>query len=431
MSQHADFSPSGSEKRYLCPASYAVERDLPDEDSAYSSAGTDRHELQAACLRTGKDADYYLGKRTENGAEITDDMTDAVQWCVDKIRVYAQGGTMFVEQRVNYSSHVGIDEHEGWGTPDVSIIAAGGEELIIVDSKHGYLDVFASTEEGVQAYLESEAEEEVEVKGNRQCMDYALGALTEYALFGDFKRIRLVILQPAKQRVSEWDCTIDELMQFAKEEAYAIEQCKNAQAIHEADGLKPTSSYFNPVIKACRFCRFSGQCGALANHVKQLAYRAGNEEPVDPAALSDMELGAAIDSADLVGVWLRAIRAEGERRAFAGMPPRGAAGPYKLVQGRKGNRRWQDEQSAEVQLRAMRLKRDQMYNSKLKTPPQLEKVLKENPRQWKKLQPLITQNEGGISLAPASDKRPAYVPENPADDFEDISGEKNVSSQAA
>ena len=432
MSQHADFNPSGSEKRKLCPASYAVERGLPDRESEYSEEGTDCHELAAACLRTGNAADFYLGKRMANGYEVTDEMVEPVQKYVDKVLEYAAGHTMLVEQRLTYAPLVNvISDDEGWGTADVVIITCDGEELQLHDGKFGRgIKVDAFTEETpteVRDYLGSDEEERETAKGNRQLMDYALGAYNEFALLGNFKRIRLVIHQPRLGHLSEWDCTIEDLMQFAKEEQYAIEQCQNANRIHETTGLDPSSSYFNPQIKACRFCLFSGQCAALAKHVREVV-----QPPAIPlASLSETELGHALDEAPLVSVWLKAIRAEAERRAFAGTPPVGKEGSYKLVRGRRGNRKFEDEAAAEAELKAMRLKREQMYNSKLKSPPQLEKVLKDKPRLWKRLQSLITQSEGGISLAPASDKRPAYVPENPADDFEDISGEKNVSSQAA
>jgi hypothetical protein len=67
----------------------------------------------------------------------------------------------------------------------------------------------------------------------------------------------------------------------------------------------------------------------------------------------------------------------------------------------------------------MRLKQEQMYNFKLISPTQADKLLaKESPRRWKKVEALITQHDGSPSVAPESDKRPALVIAPPADDFE-------------
>jgi len=59
-----------------------------------------------------------------------------------------------------------------------------------------------------------------------------------------------------------------------------------------------------------------------------------------------------------------------------------------------------------------------MYNKKLISPTQAEKLLKPTPRRWAKVIDQITQNDGKPSVAPESDKRPAL---SRADDFADVS----------
>jgi hypothetical protein len=94
----------------------------------------------------------------------------------------------------------------------------------------------------------------------------------------------------------------------------------------------------------------------------------------------------------------------------------------KLVQGRRGARQWLSTEEAEALLKSMRLKQEQMYNFKLISPTQADKLLaKESPRRWKKVEALITQRDGSPSVAPESDKRPALVIAPPADDFEVVS----------
>jgi hypothetical protein len=121
----------------------------------------------------------------------------------------------------------------------------------------------------------------------------------------------------------------------------------------------------------------------------------------------------------LVEDWCKGIRARVERELLAGNQVDG----WKLVQGRKGARKWSSEDEAEQTLRRMKLKVEDMYDLKLISPTTAEKLSKAGtigPRQWPQLQALITQSEGGLSVAPASDKRPAANPVASADAFEAI-----------
>ena len=54
------------------------------------------------------------------------------------------------------------------------------------------------------------------------------------------------------------------------------------------------------------------------------------------------------------------------------------------------------------------------------TAEKLAKAGTIGPRQWPALQALITQSEGGLSVAPASDKRPAASVTAKAEDFADL-----------
>jgi hypothetical protein len=408
VSEHAKFSPSGAHRWMSCPASMAVESEIPDQTSAYAEEGTKAHALAEALLRVelnGCDGPDVFDAEAML-ADADEDMREHVGKYVDLVLRMSQNHTLLVEQRVNFGAAIGVPEDEAFGTSDAVILTADGEELMVVDLKYG---------QGVRVSAEE----------NEQLMLYALGALNEFAMLGDFKRVRLVIHQPRLDSVSEWDCTVEHLMAFAEKAKYAALQCQNASVFHRSKALEPSSSYFYPTNEGCRFCRYAGKCEALARHVNGVVFDDFEAigEPLKPEQLLPDKLGRALDAAPLIEHWLKAVRAEAERQAFAGQPPIGKDGPYKLVQGRMGNRKFRDEAEAEAALKAMRLKQDEMYTFNLKTPPQLEKVLKENPRKWAKLQPLITQTEGGVSLAPATDKRPAFSPPSAVDDFTDLTGE--------
>jgi len=132
---------------------------------------------------------------------------------------------------------------------------------------------------------------------------------------------------------------------------------------------------------------------------------------------SDEQLGLLMESIDLVEGWAKAVRAELERRMLAG----GEVPGFKLVKGREGIRKFSDAAEAEKMMKSMRLKQDVMYDWTLISPTTAEKLYADGiigKKQWPKLQALITRSEGGLSVAPAADKRPAVVITPVADDFE-------------
>ena len=70
----------------------------------------------------------------------------------------------------------------------------------------------------------------------------------------------------------------------------------------------------------------------------------------------------------------------------------------------------------------MRLKVEEMYDLKLISPTNAEKLQKAaviGPRQWTKVQDLIVRPDGKPTVAPESDKRPA-LEVNPLNDFETV-----------
>ena len=121
-------------------------------------------------------------------------------------------------------------------------------------------------------------------------------------------------------------------------------------------------------------------------------------------------LGAVLAKADLIEGWLDAVRAEAHRRLTVGDKVPG----WKLVTGKRGNRAWSNSTEAEALMKE---------TFRLKSPTKAEELHKAEaigPRQWPKLQALITQADGKPSVAPESDKRPALQVTPVADEFEAV-----------
>lgn len=386
MSTHAQRSPSGASGWLEC-AGWASD----PKGSKYADEGTAAHELAAQCLTSGTDTRDHLGLPItvgENTFTVDDEMVlavgDYVSYVRDVVKGTGTGGELLVEQKLSIEAITG--EPGAKGTSDAVILAPS--ELIITDLKYG---------RGVP----------VEADDNPQLQIYALGAIDEFSLAHDFTTVRMVIHQPRLGAVSEWVQTVEQLEAFRTTVQKRIE-------IHDAN---PDAR--NPGTKQCQWCAQKATCSALARKVQD-EVGVDFDDLTKPVTPTDSDaLGKALAAADLIEAWLKAVRAETESRLLAGQPVPG----FKLVQGKKGNRKWTSEQEAEAALKAMRVKHDQMYDYSVISPTSAEKLAKAEvigPRQWPKLAALITQADGKPSVAPESDKRPALVMSAVADDFTDV-----------
>jgi len=380
MSGHAKLSPSSAVRWMTCPGSVTLSEGIEDKSSSNADEGTMMHYFAAGCLETGVDATDYFGVSCEEtGLRLNEKQAKDVQFYVDHVReiVAATGGELMVEQRLPIGWLTG--EEGAHGTADAVIVTP--DELIIVDAKFGY--------------------KEVDADDNPQLMIYAAAAWDELKVAYDFQRVRVVISQPRLLAKPEFSFSMGGLQNFIAEVAFAAEYTR-----HNPDKYVPSE-------KACQWCRAKAICPALREHAL------ADFDVVVPETAHEDDLARVMANANLIEGWIMAVRAEVERRLLANIPVPG----YKLVQGKKGNRAWADADVAEAALKAMRIKHDQMYDYKLASPTSIEKLAKADeigPRQWTKIQALITQSDGKPSVAPVSDKRPALVTSVDASEFDDV-----------
>lgn len=417
---HATLAPSASARWIPCPGSVAYCIDVPNTESDYADEGTAAHHWGALALAMRGDVSYYIGqciKPREGGRDYpcTEEMAGYVQAYVDDVRSRAAGGTLMVEQRMEFTDTLGVREALGEqkGTGDAVIIAEGGQHLIVEDLKYGL---------GVKVFA----------KGNEQGLMYIVAALETYApIIGDVKKFTFVVHQPRLDHVDEWTYTRAEVDDFIERARLAAKYAIQGMHILEMDGLDgllQTPELFSPGEKQCRFCKRLAECPAAQRRVAEETYGdfAALSKPDElavrgaPQVPAGERLGAAFGVIDYIENWCRAVRAEVERMLQAGLTVVGPDGlPMKLIQGKRGNRYWWDEEAAEAALAGL-LPPEKVYKPKeIVSVSVAEKTLgKKRKADFEAaLSPFIRQKDGALKVALGSDPAPAYSGEASASEF--------------
>ena len=392
---HAKFSPSAAHRWMRCPGSLVLESTVPDKPSAYAAEGTVAHEIAAQCLMLDVSADKYINHTiTHDGFsfEVTKDMASHIDDYVKLVREYAGGGSLLVEQRVEFSDTINVPD--SFGTADALIVH--GDRITLVDLKYGM---------GVR----------VSAENNEQLRLYALGALSQYESVGDFKEVLVVIHQPRLNHVSECYIDLPSLNGFGSMAREMADRVEDAQRNwNSAPDWNDT--YLAPGEKQCRFCRAKATCPALRAEITDAVGDVATvSDFADLAQVPDDQLSRSMARVDIVEQWCTAVRAEVERRLFNGESVTG----WKLVEGRKGARAWGDEAAAEKVMRKA-LKAGDIWEKKLISPAKAEKLCKGSPSLWNELTKVVTQSAGKPSVAPAIDRRSELIVSNVADELRDL-----------
>lgn len=382
MGQHALLSPSAAHRWINCAAAPRLEAGVEDNGSPYAAEGTLAH---AYCAKKLKE---FLGLPTEGeAAEIKslhdeyhsgemDEHTDTYKVIVlEKLngaRAKTADAQLLVETRLDFGEYV----PEAFGTADAIIIADGVMEVI--DFKYG---------KGVH----------VEAKENPQMMIYALGAFDKFSFDYRIERVRMTIVQPRIDNLSEWEISINDLLHWANNVLTPAAKKAYAENGEQVPG------------KWCQFCKVKSNCKALAK--KCIAVVQQNN---DPRLLKPEELAKEVlPELATVKTWLTGVEDYALEQALAGVKLPG----WKVVEGRS-NRKITDPAKVAATLSNEGYIESQIYKpTELVSLTELEKLTGKK-RFTELCGAYIEKPQGKPTLAPESDKRPVF--NSVAEDFKDI-----------
>ena len=360
---HALLSASSSHRWLACPPSAVAAEAYPQQDTEYTREGTTAHEVAENMARLAPDYDKFC--RDCWVVEVTQEMVDCAQSYADYIQeqIRSDDAVVLLEQRVDFSPWV----PDGFGTCDCIILQ--DDTMTIIDYKYGV---------GVP----------VSAEGNPQMKLYALGALNDFGIAYDVTKIEMHIFQPRINNISDCCLMVEDLLEWAEQEVKPT-----ADLASRGEGDYAAGEW-------CKFCPHAGRCRALTGicteYVETHSLRAA--VPV----LAPHEVAEVLAMEPLISLWLKRVKDQ----ALTTLMDGGEVPGYKVVEGRS-LRKWADEGEVVRELRAAGYGLEDYSETKLLSPAAMEKSIGKK-KVAELLDSLIDRSPGAPTIAPASDKRPAY-----------------------
>lgn len=365
-----------------CTAAPRLEATAPDTESDYAREGTLAHAYCARKLKTllGLDTPdedreiaelsdrYHTGEMDEH----TDTYVAIVFEKFNAALAKTPDAQLLVETRLDFTDYV----PEAFGTSDATIIADGLMEVI--DFKYG---------KGVR----------VSAVDNEQMKIYALGAYLRHCFEYRIDRVRMTIVQPRIDNLSEFVMPVADLLEWAETEL----RPRAAEAFGD-NGVQNPGEW-------CRFCKVKCSCHALARRCVATA-----KENPDPRLVSPEKMSADIlPWLSMIKSWVASIEDYTLQQALAGVDYPG----YKLVEGRSVRRITDDRAVIAALAKEGYAESEYLKPAALCGIGDLEKLVGKK-RFTALCADYITKPQGKPALVTDDDRRPPY--NAAANDFNDI-----------
>jgi hypothetical protein len=365
--------------------------------STYAAEGQAAHALTEMCFIQDDDPYSYIGDefQSELGPiEVDEEMADAAFVYLELCREIGKAAKFCeVEKQVDVNDlwADGSQPADMFGTSDFAAWGTKDRRLSIVDFKYG---------KGVAVDVEKLG------KLNPQLLYYALGVLLSIK-DGDARPlwVDVYVCQPRADHplgpIRKASISTLDLLAWGHETLKpGAEACfsGNPKAV-VGDG--------------CRWCPARGRCPALRQVAQETARVEFDALPPQPVDLSDAELGAILDKTEIIRAFIDGVRGEASSRIDRG----GKVPGWKLVQ-KRGIRKWDNEKLVLGKLEDMGLPEDKAVSVKLKSPAQIEKLLKDKEA-FETLTDHISKDSSGTTLVRELDPRQAAAA-GPASDFDPV-----------
>ena len=380
MTAHAILSASGSKRWLSCTPSARLEATLPEQKKAagsfdHSAEGTLAHSLAEIKLRLqfnqiGQeeyDREIQIVQTHPIYREYTSDQRKDFEANVDNYVLYVrsqigEGDTPLFEQRVDFSDWV----PDGFGTADVVILSK--HAIRVIDLKFG---------KGIP----------ISAVDNTQLRLYALGAYSKFKEeYPDIKEVSYTIHQPRLDSISTDGTKISKLVDWAN---YFVKP--KAKKAWSGTGEFLPGDW-------CQFCRAKATCKARSDFTNEIASLDFRPAPL----LDDEEVRLVFYKITQLKSYANDIETYVTQKAIEeNVIPVG----FKLVVP-KGHRKIADFALAETVLVENGFKKDDLYEVKPKSVPQIEKLGKKGQ---------ISSILGDMIVRP--DSAPKLVPDNAKEDF--------------
>jgi len=353
---HSNIVGGSTAKRVInCPGSVALVQKMPPKPSnEHADRGTLLHNVIAEHLE-GKP--ITLGVKYNDQVltqELVDEKLTPALKALDEVDP-TQNMVYEVETRVGFGDLLpGV-----FGSTD--LIGRVGSRAVVLDWKFG---------DGVM----------VDAVENPQLMFYAAAAMrTDEAkwAFDGADEVECIIVQPPMIR--RWVTTKERIAAFELELVSAVKQAQQPNAKLMAGDH-------------CRWCNAKPICPVMNGAVDRVLKT--TLDGIDTVTMSQM-----LQSADLLEQWLKDIRGLAHQVLEKG----GKVPGYKLV-AKRSTRQWVDEAAVAKSPLFLGLP---MYEQKLVSPAQAEKLLKKEGKELPK--ELVVSISSGNTMASEDDPRPAVV----------------------
>lgn len=369
MAAHALLSASSSHRWLHCTGAPRLEATFEDTTSVYAKEGTLAHELCELKLKSyttpmAKGAYTRALNKLKKNELWHDEMDETTEVYLDYVKSvllsYKISPSVIIEKRVDFSVYV----PEGFGTADCLILA--GDTLHVIDYKHG---------KGVV----------VDADHNPQMMLYALGAMHDYSLLYSFKTIKMAIVQPRVNNISEFEISSEELKEWGE----TVVKPKAQEAFAEEGHTFEAGEW-------CGFCRAKKQCKARCE--ANAALHSATQQ--DPRLISYEELGRYLSVGQDLESWFKDLKEYALSESLKGENVPG----WKAVEGR-GSRSFVDGDVAIKTLIDAGIDESILYERKVLTLAQIEKTLGKTEFNTLVGEQVI-MNPGKPTLVVDTDKRP-------------------------